>query len=134
MAHAILGYDGLCNQLHGHSYELHVSVVSDNNGNEYLPSPGFVFDFKELRKCVKHAVIRHLDHQLVLSEAYLLQNPEMRHKANLLTLEAEPTAENLLIFMQKNIRQELPAGIQLQRIKLFETKDSFAVWTNTNEQ
>ena len=29
MAHALVGYDGLCNQIHGHSYLLEVTVEGE---------------------------------------------------------------------------------------------------------
>ena len=55
MAHAIHGYRGACKNIHGHSYELHVSVGSSKIYEGYFTAPGFVIDFKELKKTVTSA-------------------------------------------------------------------------------
>ena len=46
MAHAINGYDGACKHIHGHSYQLFVSVSFAKNDSEYIAPPGFIIDFK----------------------------------------------------------------------------------------
>ena len=58
MAHAIYGYSGACKDIHGHSYELHVTVSSSNKGIDFLPSPGFIIDFKEIKQAVLSSVIQ----------------------------------------------------------------------------
>ena len=58
MAHAIHGYGGICKNMHGHSYELHVTVSSAIGNTSYLPEPGFLLDFKEIKKLVNEAVIK----------------------------------------------------------------------------
>jgi 6-pyruvoyltetrahydropterin/6-carboxytetrahydropterin synthase len=42
--------------------------------------------------------------------------------------EYEPTAENLLIFIRKELSASFPAHIQLFSLKLWETRDSYAEW------
>jgi 6-pyruvoyltetrahydropterin/6-carboxytetrahydropterin synthase len=71
MAHAIHGYAGSCKNIHGHSYELHVSVSSDLTETDYIPAPGFMIDFKAIKELVRSAVIDKLDHSLALSAGYL---------------------------------------------------------------
>ena len=61
MAHAIYGYSGPCKNVHGHSYELHVTVGADDQGDEFIPAPGFILDFKELKSIVNTSVIDILD-------------------------------------------------------------------------
>jgi 6-pyruvoyltetrahydropterin/6-carboxytetrahydropterin synthase len=130
MAHAIHGYNGACKNIHGHSYELHVTVATSNIITDYIPAPGFIVDFKELKQLVNTGIIKKLDHKLVLSDAYLAVNPAIKTHENLVTWQVEPTAENLLIYMMKNLQQELPPSVKLEKLKLYETKDSFAEWTN----
>ena len=131
MAHAILGYQGVCKNIHGHSYELHVTVTSGEKNQEYIPAPGFVIDFKELKKIVTVAVIEEFDHKLVLSRDYLAENASIQSLENLVIWEVEPTAENLLIYMQRTLRSKLPSTVVLVELKLFETKNSYARWINT---
>ncbi|MEQ1797341.1 MAG: 6-carboxytetrahydropterin synthase [Lacibacter sp.] len=130
MAHAIDGYDGVCKNIHGHSYELYVTVGSDDQGDEFIPAPGFILDFKELKSIVNASVIDVFDHKLLLSTGYLAKHPYVQSQENLVLWEAEPTAENLLIYMQRIIRQQLPAEMKLTQLKLYETNNSFATWTN----
>lgn len=130
MAHAIEGYSGPCKNVHGHSYELHVTVSNSFNGDNYIPSPGFVLDFKELKQLVQSSVLESLDHKLVLSDRFLAKNNALALQENLVVWEAEPTAENILIYIQKILCNKLPAAIRLSSLTLYETKSSYAVWKN----
>ena len=44
MAHAIHGYAGACKNIHGHSYELEVTVSGCTTKDEYIPAPVYVPD------------------------------------------------------------------------------------------
>ncbi len=129
MAHAIHGYRGACKNIHGHSYELHVSVASNKVYEGYFPAPGFVIDFKELKKTVTSAIIENLDHKLILSRNFLSANASFSTQENLVIWEEEPTAENLLVFISQKLFSKFPAEIKLVKLKLYETKDSYAEWT-----
>jgi 6-pyruvoyltetrahydropterin/6-carboxytetrahydropterin synthase len=132
LAHAIHGYAGACKNLHGHSYELHVTIGNLKKNKDYLPAPGFIIDFKEIKKIVVTAIIEQFDHKVLLSKQFLEQQPSFLTQENLVTWEVEPTAENMLLFIKKTLHKKLPAGIKLVRLKLFETKDSYAEWINDN--
>ena len=45
MAHALLGYDGLCRNIHGHSYILWVTVIGEPLDNEINPKNGMLLIF-----------------------------------------------------------------------------------------
>jgi 6-pyruvoyltetrahydropterin/6-carboxytetrahydropterin synthase len=128
MAHALNGYNGSCKNIHGHSYELHVTVSSDRNSSEYIAAPGFIIDFKELKKIVQQTIIDKFDHKLVLSQAFITINPAAQNNENLVEFEEEPSAENLLIYISNILRKCLPHSAHLNRLKLFETRDSYAEW------
>ena len=130
MAHAIYGYSGACKDIHGHSYELHLTVSSSNKGIDFLPSPGFIIDFKEIKQAVLSSVIQLLDHKLVLSKDYVNKNPAIQAQANLVIWNAEPTAENLLLYIRNRISENLSNQVQLAKLKLYETKDSYAEWAD----
>ncbi len=128
MAHAIHGYSGACKDIHGHSYELHVTVSATIDHKNYLPSPGFIIDFKELKKQVQQDVIIHFDHKVCLSQNFLAAFPGCATLPNLIIWEAEPTAENILITIQQVLQKSFPVNVTLEYLKLFETKDSYAEW------
>ncbi len=132
MAHAIHGYEGACKNIHGHSYELHVSVCAANGNRDYIPAPGFVVDFSEIKKIVNKTVIEKFDHKLVLSETFLSVNPSFALQENLVSWQMEPTVENMLVFMMKNLSAHFPASLLLAALKLYETKNSYAEWMNDN--
>lgn len=128
MAHALDGYNGACQYIHGHSYELHVTIASVGSGDDYLKPPGFMMDFKELKQIINRAVIEKFDHKLVLSRAYLSKFPAGVFRETLETLEVEPSVENLLLRSKDAICEILPSTLSLQGLKLYETKDSYAEW------
>lgn len=133
MAHAIAGYNGKCKNLHGHSYQLQVTVRQQGQPHQYMAAPGFVIDFKELKKIVNNEVIEEMDHKLYLSKFYLKANTEVATMENLVVIDFEPTAENLLIFISNKLADALPVGVMLHHLKLFETADSFAEWFPENQ-
>ena len=130
MAHAIAGYNGPCKNIHGHSYELHVAVLPAGADDNYIPAPGFIFDFKQLKKIVTSVIIEKLDHKLVLSKTFVEKNNTIPVKENLFILGAEPTAENLLIYIRDSLKSHLPEGILLYALKIYETNSSYAEWIN----
>ncbi|MFV0605324.1 MAG: 6-pyruvoyl trahydropterin synthase family protein [Niabella sp.] len=126
-AHAIHGYNGQCKNIHGHSYELHVTIAGQEPGDDYLPAPGFIIDFKDIKKAGLE-IVETLDHKMVLSKAYMSEHPEISHHENLVIWDMEPTAENILLFARNVFIKNLPPTIQPVKLKLYETKDSYAEW------
>jgi len=128
-AHAIHQYQGSCKNIHGHSYELHVSVKAKQSSEAYISGTGIIFDFKELKEIVQSQVVKVLDHKLLLSKGYLDAGKQDFLADELVIFDAEPTAENMLIFTRDQIHKALPAHVQLHSLKLRETRDSYAEWS-----
>lgn len=129
MAHALHNYEGPCANIHGHSYVLHVTVKSAKGGNELI-APGFIIDFKELKEIVHSKIIARLDHKMALSSEWINSAESYSSFNNLFQFETEPTAENLLLFISKELMASLPAQVSLHSLKLFETANSYAEWIN----
>jgi 6-pyruvoyltetrahydropterin/6-carboxytetrahydropterin synthase len=130
MAHALWNYDGLCRNIHGHSYILQVTVLGEPITDEENPKLGMVMDFGELKKIVNSEIVKPLDHAIVMSR----KNPENR-MANLsemterlFVVDFQPTCENMLVDFAGKIKKRLPAGVTLFSLKLHETANSFAEW------
>jgi len=130
MAHALYNYEGPCANIHGHSYILHVTVKSTTGGKNELTPPGFIIDFKELKEVVNTKVISLLDHKLVLSFEYMNSLESHTSFKNLFLFGTEPTAENLILFISKELIASLPPEVALHSLKLFETGNSYAEWIN----
>jgi 6-pyruvoyltetrahydropterin/6-carboxytetrahydropterin synthase len=128
-AHAIYQYQGSCRNIHGHSYELHVTVKEKGPVDGYVNGLGIIIDFKELKAMVQSNIVKVLDHKLLLSKAYLAANEDILLSEEVVVFEKEPTAENMLIFARDQIQSSLPAHIELYSLKLWETRDSYAEWS-----
>lgn len=126
-AHAIHGYNGQCKNIHGHSYVLHITVAGDEPCNDYIPAPGFLIDFKDLKKAGLE-IVETLDHKLVLSKDYLAAHPEIITHENLVTWDFEPTAENILLYAREVFMRNLPEAVRVVQIRVYETENSYAEW------
>ncbi len=130
MAHALKGYDGLCKNIHGHTYELKVTVSGIPVSDENSPKLGMVLDFGDLKKIVKEEIVNHYDHALVLYDkmpAGLLA--ELKQNFDRIILKPyNPTSELMLIDFVEIIKKWLPGNITLKHMLLRETTTSYAEW------
>jgi 6-pyruvoyltetrahydropterin/6-carboxytetrahydropterin synthase len=130
MAHALLGYDGPCRDIHGHSYSLNVTVSGSPITDENNPKLGMVMDFGDLKKIVREAIIDQFDHALVLNKK-MPENIvlEMRkHFGKIISLDYQPTSELMIIDFAEKIKSRLPQKISLKYLLLRETVTSYAEW------
>jgi 6-pyruvoyltetrahydropterin/6-carboxytetrahydropterin synthase len=130
MAHALWGYDGLCKNMHGHSYKLFVTVIGTPIADTNDKKLGMVIDFGDLKRIVKPMIVDVFDHSVVLNKNAasdcLIHSSPMFDRIHL--LEYQPTCENMVIDFANKIKKELPNGIELYSVKLYETASSFAEW------
>lgn len=130
-AHALKGYDGLCKHIHGHSYELLVTVIGDPIEDKSSPKLGMVMDFGDLKKIVREEIVDKMDHALVLNtdsaQAHKLRaQDEMFNRV--MIVDYQPTSEKMLVDFAARIKPRLPQGIQLCSMLLRETVTSYAEW------
>ncbi|MDG2138667.1 MAG: 6-carboxytetrahydropterin synthase [Flavobacteriales bacterium] len=128
MAHALHGYDGLCKNIHGHSYKLWVTLrgaVKDQAGHK---KDGMVLDFSLLKQMVKPLIIDKFDHSLVLNANSPHANIDLSAFEKVFYLPYQPTSENLVNDFANIIKKQLPQNIELYKLVLSETANSFAEW------
>jgi 6-pyruvoyltetrahydropterin/6-carboxytetrahydropterin synthase len=129
MAHALHGYDGACKNIHGHSYELSVTLIGRPREDKEDPKKGMVIDFSDLKGIIK-PIIDGLDHATMLNGT-TPQKESAEHNPlfqKLVLVNFQPTCENILIDIAGQIRKKLPEPITLHHLKLKETPSSFAEW------
>ena len=130
MAHALWDYDGLCRNIHGHSYILAVTVIGEPIGDVKNPKYGMVMDFGKLKRIVKEEIVDPLDHTFVISthsqHNKLNEIPQMLDRFEV--VDYQPTCENLLVDFAARMKKRLPETIELFSMKLNETANSFAEW------
>ena len=105
-AHMLPNHKGKCKNLHGHRYELEVTVRGPIN------SEGMVMDFSDLKEMVNELVIDRFDHSCLNDKITFI-----------------PTAENLVEYIRASLARQIErAGRKLEKIRLYETADSYAEW------
>lgn len=128
MSHALHGYDGLCRNIHGHSYKMFVTVKGTPINDINSPKNGMVMDFTDLKAIVKEDIIDAFDHALVLYKGSELLKSIKESDTKLVVLDYQPTCENFLIDFVNKINSRLSKDIELVSIRLHETATSYAEW------
>ena len=96
-AHRLPYYDGPCFRLHGHNYQLRVTLTGRPS-----PKDGMIRDFDEIRKKVWELVLVQCDHH------------------NLNDFMDNPTAENLIVWMWERLQPQIDG---LKELRLWETPE-----------
>lgn len=99
-AHHLPNYNGKCEEVHGHTYKLRVTLEGEPQKD------GMIIDFKEIEKIVAKEILEKLDHK------------------DLNTVLDCPTAENIAVYIYKNLEGKFPKHVKLHKVKLWETEDS----------
>lgn len=130
MAHALPGYDGLCKNIHGHSYELLVTIAGRPITDITSPKYGMVMDFGDLKKIVRSEIVDKYDHSLVLRNDYSsdLIDKLKENYERIILLDYQPTSELMIADFAEKINEKLPQGIDLKYLMLRETVTSYAEW------
>ena len=107
-AHALRGYKGKCENLHGHNYRVEVTVEG-----EKLNHIGLLTDFVEVKRAMK-GLIDRLDHtNLNETPPFDVENP---------------SAENIAYHFAVEVQKELEEGVRIARVTVWETDTSIAVY------
>jgi len=136
-AHALYGYDGKCKNIHGHSYQLYVTVIGKPIDDASHVKNGMVLDFGDLKKIVKAEIVDVFDHATVLnknSPHIELAQKIKPHSPKVLLVDYQPTSENMIVDFAEKIGAKLPDLVTLHSLKLYETNNSYAEWYAADQQ
>lgn len=131
MGHALIGYDGPCKDIHGHTYHLTVTILGVPMDEPGHPKDGMVVDFSLIKKVVHERIIAKYDHALVLNQILPDDLKRGLHAATgkLEFVPFQPSCENLLLLFKSEL---LPVFEEkewnLFSLKLYETPTSYAEW------
>lgn len=100
-AHALRGYPGECRLLHGHTWDVEVTVCG-----EELDDIGIVYDFKSLKDDL-NGVLADYDH------AYLNEVAPFD--------ELTPTAENLARVVYERLEKVVDARVSVKEVAVWES-------------
>ena len=127
-AHMLEGYDGLCREIHGHSYRLFVTVKGEPMSDPESPKLGMVMDFGILKRIVNEQIVDRLDHALLVRKGTPQAQQLQGLSERILEVDYQPTCENMVGRFAQLIAPYLPSNVSLYSIKLYETATSFAEW------
>jgi 6-pyruvoyltetrahydropterin/6-carboxytetrahydropterin synthase len=135
-AHALKGYDGPCRNVHGHSYELSVTVTGTPILDETSAKLGMVMDFGDLKRLIKQEIIDQFDHALILHASIATEKlPDLGEPfSKVLLVPYQPTSENFLIDFAARIQRIIPSSVFLHSLRLRETATSYAEWFYDDNQ
>lgn len=124
-AHRISNYEGLCREIHGHTYKLEVTISGPID-----PETDMILDFKTFKSLVKTSVIEQFDHALLLKDNKENRKLFEHYSGKITWMKTEPTAERMLQGMADTLQRLIPPPAQLDSLLLYETSNSFASWKN----
>jgi len=136
MAHVLSNYDGPCRNVHGHSYKLFVTLSGIPIYDSSNPKNGMVIDFTDLKNIVLNKIVNQFDHSVVISRDFDREKTEMMIKifGNTVIVDYQPTCENMVADFAERLRHEIPGGIKLHSLRLYETTKSYAEWFATDNE
>ena len=135
--HALYGYDGLCKNVHGHSYKLSVTLLGTPITDPDHVKYGMVMDFSDLKKIVNETIVTPFDHATVLNvdspHKELADTMESRgHK--IMRVQYQPTSEMMVLDFAEKIKTRLPEQLKLHHLILRETETSYAEWYASDQE
>ena len=121
-AHVLTNHQGLCKNLHGHTYRVDISVTQAEDD-----ASDMVIDFKDLKKIATEIICDRFDHAFVYNTqsegereiAAVVERYGMRTVA----LPFRSTAENMAKMFYEQLKSRLPG---VSSVKVWETADSCA--------
>ena len=121
-AHVLTNHQGLCKNLHGHTYRVDVSVTQAEGD-----ASDMVIDFKDLKRIATEVICERFDHAFVYNTesegereiAAVVERYGMRTVA----IPFRSTAENLAKLFYGELKVRIPG---LSAVKVWETADSSA--------
>ena len=123
-AHILTNHQGLCKNLHGHTYRVDISVAMDARPVE---GSDMVIDFKDLKSIATATICDRFDHAFIYSTASDgerdIASVVEKHGMRTVALPFRSTAENLAKHFFDLLAPQVPG---LSSVKVWETADSSA--------
>lgn len=127
MGHRIPEHDGLCKNVHGHSYKMVVEIKGEVAEN------GMIIDFYDLGQIVK-PVIDVMDHSFLCESGddvmiEFLKANGMKY----FTVDFHSTVENICMYLANTFSSKIDRNkynnIRSLTVKIFETPNSYAEYS-----
>ena len=113
-AHFLPDYPGKCQRMHGHSWEILITI-----GGPVNPETGMIVDFSAIKERLVKPLENKLDHQILNQQSLGLFELEI------------PTAENIALAIYEWCSGEISGEpFRVVNVRVFESTDSYAtvIW------
>ena len=101
-------------KIHGHNYTLDITIKG-----QPLEDSGFIINISDLKEIVDKYVMKYLDHSQIEQDVEWFKNKQ-------------PSTENLVIFIWKQISPHITGNGKLFKIKLRETPTIYTEYYGPN--
>ena len=122
-AHVLTNHQGLCKNLHGHTYRVDVSVAGDGSSD-------MVMDFKDLKRIAAETICERFDHAFIYNTASPGESEIAavveKHGMRTAAIPFRSTAENLAKHFHSLLSRHIPPQLAIVSVKVWETADSCA--------
>ncbi len=108
-AHRLPEYEGNCERLHGHNWQVEMTVES-----EALDSRGMALDFREMKAALAE-ILSRLDHK------YLNEVPPFDRR--------NPSSENIARYIFEEVEGKIPPPVRTSRVTVWESEDAWAEYS-----
>ena len=108
-AHQLKGYQGQCEEVHGHNWKVEVELAGDR-----LDDIGLLVDFRAVKKILKN-ILDGLDHKM------LNQVPPFDR--------INPSSELIARHIYTRFKQELTGDAKVNSITVWESENSRAIYS-----
>ncbi|MDR0986375.1 MAG: 6-carboxytetrahydropterin synthase [Ruminococcus sp.] len=128
-AHFLSGYDGKCKNIHGHRFDVSVSL----SGKLIMSGEksGMVIDFSDA-KAVLNTLCDRFDHTLIYEKGTLSEALFAALNADgfaLSEVEFRPTAEHFAGYFYRGLGKILPKHIRVLAVTVYESPENSATYS-----
>lgn len=110
-AHRLAEYEGNCERLHGHNWQVEITVES-----EELDSRGMALDFRVMKSALGE-ILSRMDHK------YLNEVPPFDG--------LNPSSENIARHIYEEMEGKIAAPVRLSRVTVWESEDAWAEYSRS---
>jgi len=122
MGHRLPFHEGLCKNIHGHSYEAHVILAGQPD------SHGMVMDYFDMKLLIQNR-IDELDHAFLCDSSDVVVRTFLEeHTLKIVLVDFPTTAENIALMLLDHVIAQLPVGHRVThvRLRVYETEKTYA--------
>ena len=128
-AHALDGYAGKCQDIHGHNYHLTLTFLGEPVKDKSLSNCGMVVDFGDIKDFLNTKIKPLFDHRLILRSDSRFLGLEKKNET-IRYVDYQPTTENMLLEIVKIVSDGFKKETTAVLCSAFlrETPSSYVEW------